>query len=137
MTAFAVYEADTGRIVSTGSAVSGATAAMQAGPGQCVIVEDGVRDTDHYVVLGEIPVIADRPHVEIPTSILLPAGAAAIPVTPALPAGSFAMVTGGPAAMSPAMEVMHTPAEPGVFIYRISLPFPYRAAEPLTVIVEA
>lgn len=129
---FVVYEPASGRIVSAGFAANEEQAAMQAAAGLAVLVGAYGLDTTHYVQDGAV---AERPAIAL-VPVSLPIGGHAVPVSPPLPPGSVATTGGGPALMSEAGELLHSPTAAGVWTYDISPPWPWQPGT-ITVIVES
>lgn len=140
---FATYDR-TGRIHATGGTTTPNIAAMQARVGLSIYTAAslcGLDDETGWIENAaddDAPkVLSARPTVNIPSRVTLSVGVDPMVVSPPLPAGTQVTVNGVPAALSANGEIVHTPAEAGTWVYGIAPPFPHRAAEPLTVIVEA
>lgn len=140
---FAIYDR-TGRIHATGGTSTPNIAAMQARVGLSVYTAaslGGLNDETGWIENAaddDAPkVLSARPTVNIPSPVIVPVGVGAMVVSPPLPEGTQVTANGGPVALSANGEIVHTPDEAGTWVYGVALPFPYRAAEPLTVIVEA
>ncbi len=135
MSSFAVYEVETGVIVSTGFASTPEQAMRQARDGQAVLLADGLDDTVHYIhVDGDLREVRERPRLNV-LDVTLGVGSEPVPVTPPLPAGTKVHVYGGPPWVV-AGRLLHGPLEAGVTVYHLKPPAPYVPAR-LTVTVTA